>query len=58
MPFSKKSLDYIKSIDIMKDIEQLESTFKIRPQCLRNMRISSLLLKKAAAAGLNLAQIG
>jgi hypothetical protein len=30
-PFSKKSLDYIKKIDIMSDIRMLEQTFKFRP---------------------------
>lgn len=30
----------------------------MRPVCLRNMKVSSLLLKKAASRGLNLAQIG
>ena len=57
-PFSEKSLEYIRSIDIMQDIKMLEETFKFRPQCLRNMRISSTLLKKGAEAGLTLAQIG
>ena len=36
----------------------LEDTFKFRPQCLRNMRITTTLLKKGAEAGLTLAQIG
>jgi len=58
MPFSQKSLDFIRNIDIMHDIETLENTFKFRPQCLRNMRISSTLLKKGAKAGLTLANIG
>ena len=47
-PFSQKSLEFIKNIDIMGDINVLENTFKFRPQCLRNMRISSTLLKKGA----------
>jgi hypothetical protein len=54
-PFSRKSLEYIRKIDIMQDIKQLEETFKFRPVCLRNLRISSTLLKKSAAAGLTLA---
>ena len=58
MPFSKRSLDYIRNIDVMADIEVLEKTFKFRPKCLRNMRISSTLLKKGAEAGLTLQQIG
>ena len=57
-PFSEKSLEYIRNIDIMQDIKMLEETFKFRPQCLRNMRISSTLLKKGAEAGLTLTQIG
>lgn len=57
-PFSQRSLDFIRSIDVMADILILEKTFKFRPQCLRNMRISSTLLKKGAEAGLTLAQIG
>ena len=57
-PFSKRSLEYIQNIDIMADIQMLEQKFKFRPQCLRNLRISSTLLKKGAAAGLTLAQIG
>jgi hypothetical protein len=57
-PFSEKSLQYIRSIDIMSDIELLEKTFKFRPKCLRNMRISATLLQKGAEAGLTLQQIG
>jgi hypothetical protein len=36
----------------------LESNFKIRPECLRNIKISTLLLKRGASRGLTLAQIG
>ena len=57
-PFSKRSLEYIRNIDIMEDIRLLENSFKFRPQCLRNMRISATLLKKGAEAGFTLAQIG
>lgn len=57
-PFSLKSLEYIENIDIMSDIKLLEETFKFRPICLRNMRISATLLKRAAKQGLTLAQIG
>lgn len=57
-PFSQKTLDYIESLDIDQDIEMLDSNFKIRPECLRNMKVSSLLLQQGAARGLNLAQIG
>ncbi len=43
-PFSQKTLDFIASLEIDKDVEIVESSFKIRPECLRNMKISSLLL--------------
>jgi hypothetical protein len=57
-PFSRKSLEYIDSIDVIKDIDLIEKTFKFRPICLRNVRISTTLLKCAARAGLTLSQIG
>jgi hypothetical protein len=57
-PFSKRSLDYIRSLNVLEDIRLLQSTFNFRPICLRNMRISSTLLQRGAAAGLNLEQIG
>lgn len=57
-PFSQKSLDYISRIDVMRDIKLLEENFKFRPICLRNMRVSNMLLRKAAEAGLTLAMIG
>jgi hypothetical protein len=57
-PFSKRSLEYINSIDIKQDIALLEKTLKFRPICLRNVRITTCLLKSAAKADLTLAQIG
>ena len=42
----------------MGDIQKLDKLFKFRPECLRNMRISNILLKNCAKAGLTLAQIG
>lgn len=51
-------MEYIKKLDIDSDVQLLEKNFKVRPECLRNFKISSLLLKRAAAKGLNLAQIG
>lgn len=36
----------------------LESQMPFRPTCLRNMRISNILLKLGAREGLTLAQIG
>lgn len=57
-PFSTRTLDYIKKLDIETDIKFIEKNFKVRPECLRNIKITSLLLKQAAARGLTLAQIG
>jgi len=54
-PFSKKSLEYIEELDIKSDIKILEQTFPFRPVCLRNMRISTTLLKIGAKKGLTLA---
>ena len=48
-PFSRKSLLFIDSIDITDDIKRLENSFKFRPVCLRNIRISTTLLKLSAA---------
>ena len=58
MPFSAKSLSYIKKIDPVRDIQRIEKTFHFRPVCLRNIRISTTLLKSAAEEGLTLEQIG
>ena len=56
--FSEKSLEFIESLDIQADIALLERNLPFRPECLRNMRISSTLLKIGALGGLTLAQIG
>ena len=58
LPFSPKTLQYIQKLNIDHDIAYLESNFKIRPQCLRNIKISTLLLQRGASRGLTLAQIG
>lgn len=57
-PFSQRSLNYIKNIDIMKDIKLLDDSLNIRPICLRNMKISCTVLKNGASAGLTLGEIG
>lgn len=56
--FSPESLEYIKKLDVLKDIKMLDNTFKFRKICLRNIRITGTLLKKGAEAGLTLHQIG
>lgn len=54
-PFSKNSKRFVESLNVMEDIEMLEKTFKFRSICLRNMRISNLLLIKGVQEGLTLA---
>jgi len=56
--FSQRTLDYIKAINIDDDIKFVEKHFQVRPICLRNMKISTLLLQQAAQRGLTLAEIG
>jgi hypothetical protein len=43
-PFSEECLNYISKIDVRKDLAMLESVMPFREICLRNMRISTLLL--------------
>lgn len=57
-PFSQRTLDYIKAINVDDDVNFIESHFQVRPVCLRNMKISTLLLQQAAQRGLTLAEIG
>jgi len=57
-PFSKKTLDYISAINIDEDVKFIEKHFNVRPICLRNMKICSLLLQIAAQRGLTLFEIG
>ena len=57
-PFSQRTLDYINAINIDDDVKFVEKHFQVRPICLRNMKISALLLRQAAQRGLTLAEIG
>jgi hypothetical protein len=58
LPFSEESLEYISSLEIHKDLKLLEESFNFRPECLKNVRISSILLQVGALHGLTLADIG
>jgi len=55
LPFSQRSLEFIERLDIKADIQLLQDNLPFRPGCLRNMRISSTLLKIGARGGLTLA---
>jgi len=57
-PFSSESLAYIERIDVGKDTKMLEKKLGMSADDLRPMKISTTLLKKGAARGLTLHQIG
>jgi hypothetical protein len=57
-PFSKRSLRYIAALDPEDDARMLSRVLSIRPPCLRLMRVAVHWLKRAAAAGLSLFDIG
>ncbi|CAG9332310.1 unnamed protein product [Blepharisma stoltei] len=57
-PIEPECYDYIETIDPVADISLLRDTMPFRDKCLRNIRVSSLLLKKGAEAGLSLFHIG
>ena len=57
-PFTSEELAYIEKIDPIEDIKILSSVLNFREICLRNFRIAETLLKKGAAAGLSLFDIG
>jgi len=56
-PFDEDTKAYIQNIDIEADA-QLLKILGVRPECITTMKISTTLLKKAAAAGLSLYDIG
>jgi len=56
-PFDEETKKYISEIDINQDAEILRN-LGMREECIANMKISSMLLKKGCAAGLTLYDIG
>ncbi|CAN7040760.1 unnamed protein product [Brassica oleracea var. botrytis] len=59
IPFSEEELDYILSLDPVKDCEMLRRELPmIREACLRVLALCTVFLKEAAAYGLCLAEIG
>ena len=54
MPLSQASLEFIDSIDPVKDCKTLKEKLGFRPICLRNFRIASIFLKMMARAGFTL----
>jgi hypothetical protein len=57
LPFDAETRSYIRHINVNEDAALLEK-LAIRSDCIRTMKISSTLLKKGAAAGLTLYEIG
>uniref|UniRef100_A0A7N0ZUV1 1-phosphatidylinositol 4-kinase n=1 Tax=Kalanchoe fedtschenkoi TaxID=63787 RepID=A0A7N0ZUV1_KALFE len=59
VPFSELELEYISNLEPYKDAEMLRSELpSVREPCLRVMILCTIFLKRAAAAGLCLADIG
>eukprot|EP00271_Cylindrocystis_brebissonii_P008759 TRINITY_DN23249_c0_g1_i1.p1 TRINITY_DN23249_c0_g1~~TRINITY_DN23249_c0_g1_i1.p1 ORF type:complete len:883 (+),score=113.98 TRINITY_DN23249_c0_g1_i1:658-3306(+) len=59
LPFSSEELTYIAKLDIAKDVAILQATLPVLPRaCRRILTLSTLLLKRAAALGFSLAEIG
>ncbi|GBG78650.1 hypothetical protein CBR_g27876 [Chara braunii] len=58
-PFSEEELRYIEKLDAEKDVQMLRRELPtLREACLRMLVLSTTFLKRAAAAGLTLADIG
>lgn len=59
VPFSEEELDYIQKLDAKDDADMLRIQLPmLREACHRMLLLSTTVLKKAAAAGLCLAEIG
>ena len=59
MPFSDGELRYIEALDAQKDVELLQRELpSLRVESLRTLQVATALLKRCAAAGLNLSEIG
>ncbi|MCO5563688.1 hypothetical protein L7F22_017335 [Adiantum nelumboides] len=59
VPFTEEELDYIKNLDAAKDVDMLRAQLPmLREACHRMLILSTTVLKKAAAAGLCLSEIG
>ena len=59
MPFTEEELQYIEALDAQKDVELLQRELpSLRVESLRTLQVATTLLKRCAAAGLNLSEIG
>lgn len=57
-PFSQKSLEFIQNINPDEDCRLLREKLGFREICLRNFKIAQIFLKKMAAEGFTLYEIG
>lgn len=59
VPFSEEELDYIRRLDVKKDVDMLQAELPmLREASLRMLILSTTFLQKAAAAGFCLAEVG
>ncbi len=59
IPFDEEELEYIERLDPAADIELLRRNLPMLPMgCLRTLEVATTLLKRCAAAGLSLSEIG
>ena len=59
MPFSEEELHYIANLDAEADVALLQRELpSLRVESLRTLQVATALLKRCAAAGLNLSEIG
>ena len=59
MPFSEEEVQYINSLDAEADVALLQRELpSLRVESLRTLQVATALLKRCAAAGLNLSEIG
>lgn len=59
IPFNEEELEYIERLDPAADVELLRRHLPMLPVgCLRTLHVATVLLKKCAAAGLSLSEIG
>ncbi|KAH3732376.1 phosphatidylinositol 4-kinase gamma 4 [Pelomyxa schiedti] len=56
-PLSQRTLDYIEAIPLERDIEEARS-LGLRSECVKTLKIGTMLVKKGAKAGLTVYEMG
>lgn len=57
-PFSKKTMEYIDSLNPKNDVEMLCTKLSLRKKCLQNFYLAEILIKNSAKKGFTLYDIG